>query len=99
MACWGRTRFGSGCGWRFHRLRFGERSSSFFDLMKTLHLLIALCFAAPLTAAPRNILLVITDNQNWFDLGCYGNKVIHTPLTATSSRTPESVVSKGCFAR
>lgn len=32
-------------------------------------------------AAPphRDILLIITDNQNWFDLGCYGNKVIQTP--------------------
>ncbi len=30
-------------------------------------------------AAQKNILLVITDNQNWFDLGCYGNKVVQTP--------------------
>lgn len=33
-------------------------------------------FAAP---PPRNILLIITDNQNWFDLGCCGNKIIQTP--------------------
>ena len=33
----------------------------------------------PLRSAPRNIALVITDNQNWFDLGCYGNKVVKTP--------------------
>ena len=30
-------------------------------------------------AGERNILLIITDNQNWFDLGCYGNKVVQTP--------------------
>ncbi len=27
----------------------------------------------------KNIVLIITDNQNWFDLGCYGNDVIQTP--------------------
>lgn len=27
----------------------------------------------------RNILFVVTDNQNWFDLGCYGNKIVQTP--------------------
>lgn len=30
-------------------------------------------------AGEKNILLIITDNQNWFDLGCYGNKVVQTP--------------------
>lgn len=30
-------------------------------------------------AEKKNILLIITDNQNWFDLGCYGNKVVKTP--------------------
>lgn len=29
--------------------------------------------------ARKNILLIITDNQTWFDLGCYGNKVVQTP--------------------
>jgi N-sulfoglucosamine sulfohydrolase len=45
-------------------------------------LLLTLAFlAATLSHAAerRNILLVITDNQNWFDVGCYGNKVIQTP--------------------
>lgn len=34
---------------------------------------------APAMASPRNLLLVVTDNQNWFDLGCYGNPVVKTP--------------------
>ncbi|MCA1963831.1 MAG: sulfatase-like hydrolase/transferase, partial [Prosthecobacter sp.] len=33
----------------------------------------------PAYSAPKNILLLITDNQNWFDLGCYGNKIVQTP--------------------
>ena len=33
----------------------------------------------PAAEPPRNVLLVITDNQNWFDLGCYGNPVVQTP--------------------
>ena len=27
----------------------------------------------------KNVLLIITDNQSWFDLGCYGNRVVQTP--------------------
>ena len=30
-------------------------------------------------AEPRNVLLLISDNQNWFDCGCYGNDVVQTP--------------------
>ena len=30
-------------------------------------------------AKQKNVLLIISDNQNWDDLGCYGNKVIQTP--------------------
>jgi N-sulfoglucosamine sulfohydrolase len=36
--------------------------------------------ACPLTdAGQRNVVLIVTDNQNWFDLGCYGNRVVQTP--------------------
>ncbi|MHC4795272.1 MAG: sulfatase-like hydrolase/transferase [Planctomycetota bacterium] len=30
-------------------------------------------------AAERNVLLLLSDNQNWNDLGCYGNPVVKTP--------------------
>ncbi|MCA1962485.1 MAG: sulfatase-like hydrolase/transferase, partial [Prosthecobacter sp.] len=42
-------------------------------------LLLSLAWVEPSAATQRNILLVITDNQNWFDLGCYGNKLVRTP--------------------
>jgi N-sulfoglucosamine sulfohydrolase len=48
-------------------------------MIPILTLVIAILSALPSDAANKNILLVITDNQNWFDLGCYGNKVIQTP--------------------
>ncbi|MHC4995941.1 MAG: sulfatase family protein [Planctomycetota bacterium] len=36
--------------------------------------------AAPrVAAAPRNVLILISDNHTWFDVGCYGNKVVQTP--------------------
>lgn len=38
-----------------------------------------LLWIAPTRAAERNIVLIVTDNQNWFDLGCYGNQVVRTP--------------------
>jgi N-sulfoglucosamine sulfohydrolase len=49
--------------------------------MKTILALLALLQLGSLASAAekKNILLVITDNQNWFDLGCYGNKVVQTP--------------------
>jgi len=48
-------------------------------MKRILTLAIVLFTALPAAAAGRNILLVITDNQNWFDLGCYGNKIVQTP--------------------
>lgn len=30
-------------------------------------------------ASRRNVLLLISDNQNWDDCGCYGNEVVQTP--------------------
>ena len=30
-------------------------------------------------AAAGNVVLMISDNQSWFDVGCYGNTVVQTP--------------------
>ena len=36
-------------------------------------------FAPVAEGGAKNIALIITDNQSWYDVGCYGNKVIKTP--------------------
>ena len=42
--------------------------------------IILVAVTSSLSAAPRrNILLLISDNQNQFDCGCYGNRVVKTP--------------------
>ncbi|MEM9015478.1 MAG: sulfatase [Verrucomicrobiota bacterium] len=30
-------------------------------------------------AKPPNVLLILADDLSWFDIGCYGNKVVRTP--------------------
>ncbi len=35
--------------------------------------------AAVMGAAPPNILVIMTDDQGWWDLGVHGNPHIHTP--------------------
>ncbi|MDX1982492.1 MAG: sulfatase-like hydrolase/transferase, partial [Bryobacteraceae bacterium] len=32
------------------------------------------------TARPPNIVLIVTDDQGWWDLGCHGNRDIETPV-------------------
>ena len=53
--------------------------------MKSL-LALAMIVAVNVTAAKlssaaesKNILLLISDNQSWFDVGCYGNDTVRTP--------------------
>jgi arylsulfatase A-like enzyme len=42
--------------------------------------LLTIVFAArPATAAPPNVVLIITDDQGYGDLGCHGNTMIQTP--------------------
>ena len=41
--------------------------------------LVPLPISAVHAAPHRNVLLLISDNQNWDDCGCYGNPVIKTP--------------------
>jgi len=45
------------------------------------HLFTGLAVSLPILAipAPKNVVLLISDNQTWLDTGCYGNPVIQTP--------------------
>ncbi|MFT5468134.1 MAG: N-sulfoglucosamine sulfohydrolase [Verrucomicrobiales bacterium] len=49
--------------------------------MKSFSAFFAIVFVASAAAAAenRNVLLLISDNQSWFDVGCYGNKIVQTP--------------------
>ncbi|MDF1754307.1 MAG: sulfatase [Verrucomicrobiales bacterium] len=40
-----------------------------------------LLFASIVTgsAGQKNVVLLISDNQSWFDVGCYGNRIVKTP--------------------
>lgn len=42
-------------------------------------LLFTLIFSFQILATQRNILILISDNQTWLDVGCYGNNVVQTP--------------------
>lgn len=46
--------------------------------MRPLVLLLMLILA-PLPAHAKNVLLMISDNHSWYDVGCYGNSIVQTP--------------------
>ena len=49
-------------------------------LIGLLFLLFGACAPIDLNAEDRrNVLLLISDNQTWHDVGCYGNSVVQTP--------------------
>lgn len=50
-----------------------------FMLPRTLLIACAVACTPALSAANRNVLLLISDNQNKQDCGCYGNDVVQTP--------------------
>ena len=56
-----------------------------------------LLFALPLKAEPPNIILIVSDDQGYPDLGCIGSKPIQTPnldrLAAEGTRGTEFYVT------
>ena len=49
-------------------------------MQRALFLTLGLLTVAPLRAADRpNVVVIITDDQGWGDLGCHGNPKIRTP--------------------
>ena len=62
--------------------------------------LLAPCLSASLAAERPNVLLIMTDDQGWGDLGCHGNEWVETPvidaLAARSVRFDRFFVSPVC---
>lgn len=50
-----------------------------FNLFAAAVLLYWIALSPLVSAKQKNILLIISDNQCWFDVGCYGNTVVKTP--------------------
>ena len=47
-------------------------------MWRILTIVAALACVTPVAVA-QNVLLMISDNQSWYDVGCYGNDVVKTP--------------------
>jgi len=48
-------------------------------ISSTLALMLFILFQTGSTLGRPNVVIVIADDQTWFDAGCYGNAIIHTP--------------------
>lgn len=48
-------------------------------LSHVLRVVVFLATACVCDAAPKNVLLLVSDNQTWFDVGCYGHPLVQTP--------------------
>lgn len=70
------------------------------NMLRLLSLVVILSLANGLTAAPPNIIMILTDDQGYGDFSCHGNPILKTPnldkLHDTSVRFTDFTVSPTC---
>ncbi len=75
-------------------------TQNFHRLASVLVAFFLLIASVPLSAGPPNVLLIMTDDQGWGDVGVHGNSIIDTPtldrLAAESVRLNRFYVSPVC---
>ena len=50
-----------------------------YSFLRIVLVMVGICFGGALVAAPTNVVIVISDDQGYGDLGCTGNPIIKTP--------------------
>src|SRR2546421_1646950 len=65
------------------------------NAVKLLSASLALTLTVPAVAAPPNVVLILTDDQGFGDLGCHGNPVLKTPHIDRLAR--QSVELTHCY--
>src|SRR6187402_2478270 len=65
-------------------------------LLFALLVMVATVAATSAEARPRNIVLILTDNQGAWTLGCYGNPDIQTPHIDRLAR--EGMLFENCYS-